>query len=188
MESEFCYPFPLFFFYKKGFYLYFYLKNFYITLTLALFYQSYYICSTVILASLRLVWEKKNRNLYMTKWQKRGLMFNSVPFPRNVITCSVCLLFKRPFLHKLNLPLRLPDLYGFWVKWTIFNRFIMADLRWRMVSFPFIMTSLLLLKIIYVLANFLISSDTSYLSIFRFMALYFKGNLDSANKFNNMTS
>ena len=64
----------------------------------------------------------------------------------------------------------------------------MADLRWRMVSFPFIMISLLLLKIIYVLANFLISTDTSYLSIFRFMALYFKGNLDSANKFNNMTS
>ena len=70
----------------------------------------------------------------------------------------------------------------------------MADSRWRMVSFPFlvisyiIMTSLLLSKITYVLTNFLITPDTFYFSIFCFMALYFKGNLDSANKFNNMTS
>ena len=50
------------------------------------------------------------------------------------------------------------------------------------------MTSLLLSKITYVLTNFLITPDTFYFSIFCFMALYFKGNLDSANKFNNMTS
>ena len=71
----------------------------------------------------------------------------------------------------------------------------MADSRWRMISFPFlvisyiIMTSLLLSKITYVLTKFLITPDTFSLSIFCFMmALYFKGNLDFANKFNNMTS
>ena len=49
------------------------------------------------------------------------------------------------------------------------------------------MESLLLLKIIYVLANFLILSDTL---LFKYFSLYvfFGGNLDSADKFNNMTS
>ena len=42
-----------------------------------------------------------------------------------------------------------------------------------------------LLKIIYVLANFLILSDTL---LFKYFSLYvfFGGNLDSADKFNNM--
>ena len=48
------------------------------------------------------------------------------------------------------------------------------------------MTSLLLLKIIYVLANFLILSDTL---LFKYFLLYvsFKENLDFANNLNNMT-
>ena len=47
------------------------------------------------------------------------------------------------------------------------------------------MTSLLLLKIIYVLANFV--SDTLILKYFS-PYVYFEGKLDFVNKFNNMTS
>ena len=64
-----------------------------------------------------------------------------------------------------------------------------------MVPVPFqvindvIMTSLLLLKIISVLANFLDFIWVLTLSFSRFnVYVYFEGNLDSANKFNNMTS
>ena len=48
------------------------------------------------------------------------------------------------------------------------------------------MTSLLLLKIIYVLANFLILSDTLLFKYF-LLYVYFKENLDFANNLNNMT-
>ena len=48
------------------------------------------------------------------------------------------------------------------------------------------MTSLLLLKIIYVLANFLDFIWVLTLAFSRFSVyVYFEGNLDSANKFNN---
>ena len=50
-----------------------------------------------------------------------------------------------------------------------------------------IMTSLLLLKIIYELANFFDLSPTLLFKYFPFY-VYFEENLDSANKFNNMTS
>ena len=67
--------------------------------------------------------------------------------------------------------------------------------RWRMVSVPFevindvIMTSLLLLKIIFVLANFYYFIWVLTLSFYHFnIYVYFEGNLDSANEFNNMTS
>ena len=49
------------------------------------------------------------------------------------------------------------------------------------------MASLMLLNIIYVLANFLILSDTlvlKYVSLY----VYFEGNLVSVNNFNNMTT
>ena len=50
-----------------------------------------------------------------------------------------------------------------------------------------IMASLLLLKITYVCANFL--DFFRHLTIKYFsLYVYFEGNLDSANKFNNMTS
>ena len=64
--------------------------------------------------------------------------------------------------------------------------------RWRILPVPFlvingvIMTSLLLLKIILMLAIFLISSNT-FLSKYFSLYVYFERNLDSANKFNNMT-
>ena len=48
------------------------------------------------------------------------------------------------------------------------------------------MTSLLLLKIIYVLANFLILSDTLLFKYF-LLYVYLKENLDFANNLNNMT-
>ena len=48
------------------------------------------------------------------------------------------------------------------------------------------MTSLLFLKIIYVLANFLILSDTLLFKYF-LLYVYFKENLDFANNLNNMT-
>ena len=67
--------------------------------------------------------------------------------------------------------------------------------RWRMIAVPFkvindvIITSLLLLKIIYVLANFLDFIWVLTWSFYRFnVYFYFEGNLDSTNKFNNMTS
>ena len=51
-----------------------------------------------------------------------------------------------------------------------------------------IMTSLILLNIIYVLANFLILSDTLLFKYFS-LCVYFEGNLVSVNNFNNyMTS
>ena len=50
------------------------------------------------------------------------------------------------------------------------------------------MTPLLLLKIIYVLANFLDFIWVLTLSFSRFNVDVFEGNLDSADKFNNMTS
>ena len=48
------------------------------------------------------------------------------------------------------------------------------------------MTSLLLLKIIYVSANFLILSDTLLFKYF-LLYVYFKENWDFANDLNNMT-
>ena len=53
-----------------------------------------------------------------------------------------------------------------------------------------IMISLLLLKIIYVLDNFLdLFRDHTYLrELSVILYNYFEGNLNSANKFNNMTS
>ena len=67
----------------------------------------------------------------------------------------------------------------------------MADPRWRMLSVSFcvndvIMTSLLLLNIIYMLGNFLILSNTLLFKYFS-LYVYVKGNLDLANKFSNMT-
>ena len=62
-------------------------------------------------------------------------------------------------------------------------------LKWRIQDgrcwFPFLAISLLLLlKIVYVLANFLdFIRDLTFL-----MSTLINGNLDSANKFNNMTS
>ena len=50
-----------------------------------------------------------------------------------------------------------------------------------------IVTSLLLLKVIYMLANFLILSNTLLSRYFSFN-VYFEGNLDSANKFDNLAS
>ena len=50
-----------------------------------------------------------------------------------------------------------------------------------------IVTSLLLLKVIYMLANFLILSNTLLSRYFSFN-LYCEGNLDSANKLDNLTS
>ena len=49
------------------------------------------------------------------------------------------------------------------------------------------MTSLLLLKVIYMLANFLILFNPL---LFKYLSLnvYLEGNLDSADKFNNVTS
>ena len=68
----------------------------------------------------------------------------------------------------------------------------MADPRWRMLPVPFlminyvVMTSLLLLNIIYVLANFL--GFVRDLTItFRFMSTL-TGNLNSAENFHNITS
>ena len=50
------------------------------------------------------------------------------------------------------------------------------------------MTSVILLNIIYVLANFLILSDTLLFKYFS-LCVYFEGNLVSVNNFNNyMTS
>ena len=68
----------------------------------------------------------------------------------------------------------------------------MLDPRWWMVSVPslitndFVMTSLLLLKII-VLVYFLILLQTPF---FNYISLYghFEGNFDFAVKFSNMTS
>ena len=50
-----------------------------------------------------------------------------------------------------------------------------------------IVTSLLLLKVIYMLANFLILSNTLLSRYFSFN-FCFEGNLDSANKFDNLAS
>ena len=50
-----------------------------------------------------------------------------------------------------------------------------------------IVTSLLLLKVIHMLANFLILSNTLLSRYFSF-SVYFEGNLDSANKFDNLAS
>ena len=50
-----------------------------------------------------------------------------------------------------------------------------------------IVTSLLLLKVIYMLANFLILWNTLLSRCFLFN-VYFEGNLDSANKFDNLAS
>ena len=65
---------------------------------------------------------------------------------------------------------------GFQVKWNTLNLFKMADLRWRMVPVPsyimnnVIVTSLLLLKVINVLVNFLMLSNfLLYLSNFPLM-------------------
>ena len=49
-----------------------------------------------------------------------------------------------------------------------------------------IMTSLLFLKIIYMLTDFLILSNTLLFKYFS-LYVYLGGNFDSANKFNNMT-
>ena len=49
-----------------------------------------------------------------------------------------------------------------------------------------IMTSLILLNIIYVLANFLILSDTLLFKYF-FLYVFFEGNLVSVDNFNNFT-
>ena len=48
------------------------------------------------------------------------------------------------------------------------------------------MTSLISLNIIYVLANFLILSDTLLFKYF-FLYVFFEGNLVSVNNFNNFT-
>ena len=69
----------------------------------------------------------------------------------------------------------------------------MVDPRRRMLPGPFlvindvIMTSLLLLKVIFMLANFLILFNPL---LFKYLSLnvYLEGNLDSAHKFNNVTS
>ena len=65
---------------------------------------------------------------------------------------------------------------GFQVKWNTLKLFKMADPRWRMVPVPsyimnnVIVTSLLLLKVINVLVNFLMLSNfLPYLSNFPFM-------------------
>ena len=50
-----------------------------------------------------------------------------------------------------------------------------------------IVTSLLLLKVIYMLANFLILSNTALSRYFSFN-VYFEGHLNSANKFDNLAS
>ena len=50
-----------------------------------------------------------------------------------------------------------------------------------------IVTSLLLLKVNYMLANFLILSNTLLSRYFSFN-VYFEGNLDSASKFDNLAS
>ena len=68
----------------------------------------------------------------------------------------------------------------------------MADPKWLMLPIPFLeindfmMTSLLLLKIIYVLADFLILSDTLLFKYF-LLYVYVKENLDFANNLSNMT-
>ena len=49
------------------------------------------------------------------------------------------------------------------------------------------MTSLLLLKTIYVLANFLTPYSTLLFTYFA-LNVYFEGNLDFTNKFNNIAS
>lgn len=67
-----------------------------------------------------------------------------------------------------------------------------TDPRWWMLPVPFlliidvIMTSLILLNIIYVLATFLILSDTLLFKYF-FLYVFFEGNLVSVNNFNNFT-
>ena len=50
------------------------------------------------------------------------------------------------------------------------------------------MASLLLLKTIYVLANFLTPYSTLLLTYFALINVYFEGNLDFTNKFNNIAS
>ena len=67
-----------------------------------------------------------------------------------------------------------------------------TDPRWWILPVPFlliidvIMTSLILLNIIYVLANFLILSDTLLFKYF-FLYVFFEGNLVSVDNFHNFT-
>ena len=91
-----------------------------------------------------------------------GSILNSVYFSRNFKTCDFFLLHEHPFnfyhdyLHS----------YGFQRKLKTLNKFKMADPRRRIVPDHFLMindvivASILLLKIINVLTNFLILSDT----------------------------
>lgn len=72
---------------------------------------------------------------------------------------------KHPFILRSSFLLRICRFMKFWVKCNTFKSFKMVNPRWHMLPGPFlvinyvIMTSLLLLKIIYMLAIFLFLSN-----------------------------
>ena len=96
----------------------------------------------------------------MTKWQTLCLIFTSVYFSRNFITCRFFTPLSLFYWLTSNF---LPTSIYTSVKqnWNTFTLFNMVDPKMRMVSIPFliindvIMTSILLLRFIYVLANLL---------------------------------
>ena len=96
----------------------------------------------------------------MTKWQTLGLIFTTVYFSRNFITCRFFYSIIIVLRNHIKFPTYLV-LYLFLAKWNTFTLFNMAGTKMRMVSIPFliindvIMTSIVLLRFIYVLANFL---------------------------------
>ena len=100
-----------------------------------------------------------------TKWQTLGLIFTTVYFSRNFITCRLrfitCVLRYHCFTESHQISYLPRFILFFLAKWNTFTLFNMAGPRMRMVSIPFliindvIMTSIVLLRFTYVLANFL---------------------------------
>ena len=104
-----------------------------------------------------------------------GFSFPQFLFISEFQKLQIILLLKRHFMHRGNF-LSFQDLYELWIKLNTFNWLKMLDPRWWMVSVPslitndFVMTSLLLLKIIVLVNTSWFYCRHLFLTLFRFMA------------------
>ena len=119
--------------------------------------------------------------------------FQQCSFPSKLRILQVFLLPKHPFILRLSFLLKIPRFLPVlskmeYIKIIQKGGSKMADASSSLLVINnVIVTSLLLLKVIYTLSNLLMLSNTLLSRYFSFN-VYFEGNLNSANKFDNLAS
>ena len=119
--------------------------------------------------------------------------FQQCSFPSKLHILQIFLVPKHHFILRLSFLLKIPQFLPVLSKMEYIKIVQNGGSKMADASSSFsvinnvIVTSLLLLKVIYMLANFLILSNTVLSRYFSFN-VYFEGHLNSANKFDNLAS